>query len=128
MILWHFLDQSFLYNYADGNILSYSHQNPDTLIHTFANKLLFPNHNGSKSTMMKANPTKFQAINLNKKGTRDITLSIMKTLLSFSALRLIIQKHNISITCICDNPARQLTVLRRSATSFIIRQGILVIF
>ena len=32
--IFHFLDKSSLYNYADDNTLSYAHSNSDTLIHT----------------------------------------------------------------------------------------------
>ena len=70
--IFHFLDKSSLYNYADDNTLSYAHSNSDTLIHTLqqdcTSTLQWFNIN-----QMKANPSKFQAISFGKRGTRDIT-------------------------------------------------------
>ena len=70
--IFHFLDKSSLYNYADDNTLSYANSNSDTLIHTL--------QQGSSSTLqslkinqMKAKSTKFQAVSFSKRGTRDIT-------------------------------------------------------
>ena len=95
--IFHFLDKSSLYNYADDNTLSYAHSNSDTLIHTLqqdcTSTLQWFNIN-----QMKANPYKFPAISFGKRGTRDIKNLLLKTLpftvktlLSFSALRLIIR-------------------------------------
>ena len=95
--IFHFLDKSSLYNYADDNTLSYAHSNSDTLIHTLLQDCTFTLQ-WFNINQMKANPSKFQAISFGKRGTRDIKNLLLKTLpftvktlLSFSALRLIIR-------------------------------------
>ena len=67
--IFHFLDISSFYNYADDNTLSYAHSNSDTLIHTLqqdcTSSLRWFNIN-----QMKANPSKFQAISFGKRGNK----------------------------------------------------------
>ena len=70
--IFHIVDQSSLYNYAEDNTLSYSHCNPETVAQILQqgclSVLLW-----FKDNQMKANPDKFQAISFGKKGNQQIT-------------------------------------------------------
>ena len=132
--IFHFLDKSSLYNYADDNTLSYAHSNSDTLIHTLqqdcTSTLQWFNIN-----QMKANPSEFQAISFGKRGTRDITnFTFENTTIHYenSVVLLDIEidhslTFNTHIANICKNAARQLAVLKRLG-HLLPRQGKLAIF
>ena len=85
-------NKSSLHNYADDNTLSYSHTDPDILIHNLQHDCTailrwFKDNN------MQANPDKCQAISFGRKGNNIITdftfdklitqLSIVMILFSF---------------------------------------------
>ena len=59
--IFHFLDKSSLYNYADDNTLSYAYSNSDTLIHTLQ-QACTSTLQWFNISQMKASPSKFQAI------------------------------------------------------------------
>ena len=64
-------NKSSLHNYADDNTLSYSHKDPDILIHNLQHDCTtilcwFKDNN------MQANPDKFQAISFSGKGNNII--------------------------------------------------------
>ena len=132
--IFHFLDKSSLYNYADDNTLSYAHSNSDTLIYTLqqdcTSTLQWFNIN-----QMKANPSKCQAIRFGKRGTRDITnFTFENTTIHCenSVVLLGIEidhslTFNTHIANICRKAARQLAVLKRLG-HLLTRQGKLAIF
>ena len=72
LLLFHVLDRSTLYNYADDNILSYSHNNANTLKHHLQVDCVAILH-WFKENKRQANPDKIQAICFGKKGITDIT-------------------------------------------------------
>ena len=71
--IFHILDRSSLYNYADDNTLSYAHSNPDTLIRILqedcsatlrwfrVNRTALPLYDGSESTGLLCHPTMVQS-------------------------------------------------------------------
>ena len=118
--IFHIVDQSSLYNYADDNTLSYSHCNPETVAQILQQDCLsvllwF------KDNQMKANPDKFQAISFGKKGNQQITeftLGNTQIQCEDSVVLLGIEidhllTFNKHITEICKKSARQLAVLKR---------------
>ena len=132
--IFHFLDNSSLYNYADDNTLSSAHSNSDTLIHTLqqdcTSTLPWFNINP-----MKANPSTFKAISFGKRGTRDIanfTFGNTAIYCENSVVLLGIEidhslTFNTHIASTCKKAARQLAVLKR-LVHLLIRQGKLAIF
>ena len=132
--IFHIVDQSSLYSYADDNTLSYSHCNPETVAQTLQQDCLsvllwF------KDNQMKVNPDKFQAISFGKKGNQQITYFTLGNttiqcedsgvLLGIKIDHLL--TFNKHITDICNKSARQLAVLKRIGHLFTIK-GKLAIF
>ena len=112
-------NKSSLHNYADDNTLSYSHTDPDILIHNLQHDCTailrwFKDNN------MQANPDKFQAISFGRKGNNIITdFTFDNTTINCddSVLLLGVEfdhllTFNNHIAGICRKSARQLAVLK----------------
>ena len=67
--IFHFVQDSTIYNYADDNTLSYSDTNINTVVKTLENDSINLIDWFSKN-LMKANPDKFQAIVIGPKTNR----------------------------------------------------------
>ena len=67
--IFHFVQDSTIYNYADDNTLSYSDTNKNTVVKTLENDSINLIDWFSKN-LMKANPDKFQAIAIGPKTNR----------------------------------------------------------
>ena len=67
--IFHFVQDSTLYNYANDNTLSYSDTNINTVVKTLENDSINLIDWFSKN-LMKANPYKFQAIAIGPKTNR----------------------------------------------------------
>ena len=130
--IFNVLNKSTLYNYADDNTLSYSHENADTLIQVLqcdCSAIL------KWFDQMKANPDKFQAISFGKRGIRDInnftceSVSIpceeSVSLLGVDFDHLLSFKNHITV--ICKKAARELAVLKRIG-HFLTVEGKLMIY
>ena len=65
-------NKASLHNYADDNTFSYSHTNPDVLIHNLQHDCTAILR-WFKDINMQANPDKFQAISFGRKGNNIIT-------------------------------------------------------
>ena len=67
--IFHFVQDSTIYNYADDNTLSYSDTNTNTVVKTLENDSVNLIDWFCKN-LMKANPDKFQAIAIGPKTNR----------------------------------------------------------
>ena len=129
--IFHILDRSSLYNYADDNTLSHAHSNPDTLIRIL--------QWGCSTTLRwfrvnqrKANPDKFQAIYFGGRGITDFTSENTSIHCVDSVVLLGIEidhllTFNKHIADICKKSARHLVVLK-CLGHLLTRQGKLAIF
>ena len=118
--IFHFVQNSNLYNYADDNTLSFSDKNLDTVKQTLENDSMTLIQWFSDNKM-EANPDKFQAISLGKK-THDSNISFtldgseikcdeeVKLVGVTIDFRLNFDSH---ISNICRKASRQLNVLKR---------------
>ena len=118
--IFHFLDMSFLHNYADENTLSYSHNNHNTLkqhLRVDCVTVL----NWFEDNNMQENPDKFQAISYGKKVISAITELIIdnKTIHCEDSVTLLgiefgnMLTINNHIASLCKKAARQLAVPKR---------------
>ena len=113
-------NKSSLHNYADDNTLSYSHKDPDILIHNLQHDCTAILR-WFKDNIMQANPGKFQAISFGRKGNNIITdFTFHNTTIHCddSVLLLGVEfdhllTFNNYIAVICRKSARQLAVLKR---------------
>jgi hypothetical protein len=115
-----FVTDSSIYNYADDNTVSYSHEKADVLkstLETDSLSLINWFHNNK----MKANPDKFQAISIGKKS-RDLNLTFQlrdTTINTESEVKLLgvtidfQLNFDSHISDICKKAAKQLNVLKR---------------
>ena len=132
--IFHFMDKSSLYNYANDNTLSYAHSNSDTFIHTLQQDCTSTLH-WFNINQMKANPSKFQAISFGKRGTSDITNFTFENTTIHCVISVVLLgieidhslTFNTHIANICKKAARQLAVLKRLG-HLLARQGKLAIF
>ena len=107
-----------VYNYADDNTLSFSHYDPNTIKDTLECASLIALR-WFNDNFMKANPSKFQALFLNKAGNMlDFTVNgnVVRSEASVKLLGVVIDsklsfKNHISV--ICKKAARQVNVLLR---------------
>ena len=118
--IFHFVQDSTIYNYADDNTLSYSDTNINTVVKTLENDSINLIDWFSKN-LMKANPDKFQAIAIGPKTNKHklsfylkgnkITCKENVKLLGITVdSHLNFDKH---ISEICKKASQQLNILKR---------------
>ena len=132
--IFYFVVQSFIYNYADDNTVSFIHKD----LHILKNVLEQESLNLIKwfeNNFMKANPEKFQAICIGKRayenidsfdlGGTQIKCEDNVTLLGINIDHMLkMDKH---ISEICQKASKQLAVLKRLGR-FLTKQGKLTIY
>ena len=132
--IFYFVIQTFIYNYADDNTVSFIH----TDLHTLKNVLEQESMNLIKwfeNNFMKANPEKFQAICLGKRAYEGIDSFDLEgtqikceenvTMLGINIDHMLkMDKH---VSEICQKASKQLAVLKRLG-KFLTKQGKMTIY
>ena len=132
--IFHFVQDSTIYNYADDNTLSYSDTNINTVVKTLENDSINLIDWFSKN-LMKANPDKFQAIAIGPKTNRhnlsfDLKGNKITCEENVKLLGITVDSHlnfDKHISEICKKASQQLNILKRIG-KYLNRLGHLTIY
>ena len=132
--IFHFVQDSTIYNYADDNTLSYSDTNINTVVKTLENDSINLIDWFSKN-LMKANPDKFQAIAIGPKTNKhNLSFDLKGTKITceenVKLLGITVDSHlnfDKHISEICKKASQQLNILKRIG-KYLNRLGRLTIY